>query len=177
MGAGGQRRKEAEEGRRGEGGDTDKDQQVVPTISDSHTCTTPNYMYRHTYFLQEHVPLCHLCSGSEGVLDNAHDRTVGLWGEDHARHHHHLLDLRLCLQALGNMEVHLIPVKVRIVGCGNTGEGRREGRREREKGGVEEEEGRKKRGRRGESGKGEDERKEERVCVWKRRVDDKVHVH
>ena len=135
-------------------------------------------MYRHTYFLQEHVPLCHLSGGSERVLDNAHDRTVGLWGEDHAWHHHHLLDLRLCLQALGNMEVHLVPVEVRIVGCGNTGEGRSEERGEREKGGSGGRGGKEEEGKERGEGEREKSRKEERedegrerVSVWKRKVD------
>jgi len=133
---GGEGEEEGEGGRRGEGGrgrrrgeeeeeergeeEGHKDQQVVPTIDICVSHTTP---HSHTYFLQEHISLRHLCGSSEGVLHNAHDGTVGLRGEDHAGHHHHLLDLCLCLQALGNMEVHLVSIKVCIVGCSNTGEG------------------------------------------------------
>ena len=70
--------------------------------------------------INEDVSPCHLAAGSKGVLYNAHDRPVALGGHDVTRHHQQLLNLRLCLEALGYVKVHLVSIEISIVGCGHT---------------------------------------------------------
>lgn len=79
------------------------------------------------YFLDEDISLGELCRGGEGVLYDPHHRAIGLGGKDVTRHHQYLLKLRLRLQALWHVQVHLISVEVSVVGCGD-GEVESEGR-------------------------------------------------
>ena len=73
-----------------------------------------------TNLLNEDIPPCHLAASSERVLHDAHDRSVALGGHDVTRHHQQLLNLRLRFQALGYVKVHLVSIKISIVGCGHT---------------------------------------------------------
>lgn len=72
-----------------------------------------------THALKEDITLGELADSGEGVLDNAHDRAVGLGGDDHSGDHGQLLDLSSRLQGLREVEVHLVPIEIRIVGGGD----------------------------------------------------------
>lgn len=78
--------------------------------------------------LQEDVSFGELADGREGVLHDAHDGPVGLRRDDHTRHHRQLLNLRPRLEGLGQVEVHLVAVKVGVVWSGDTGGGGAGGR-------------------------------------------------
>ncbi len=73
----------------------------------------------YIYLLNENISLGHLGDRGERILHNAHDWSVRLRRENVPGHHQHLLNLRLSLQALRHMQVHLISVKVSIVGRGH----------------------------------------------------------
>mmetsp|Transcript_26014 Transcript_26014/g.73791 ORF Transcript_26014/g.73791 Transcript_26014/m.73791 type:complete len:498 (+) Transcript_26014:2487-3980(+) len=62
----------------------------------------------------------HAPGRQERVLHDAHDRAVALRRHDHLVHHHHGLGLRTRGEALRHMQVHLIAVKVSVVGRGHT---------------------------------------------------------
>lgn len=72
--------------------------------------------------VQEDVSLGELADSCQRVLHNTHDGPVGLGCDDHTGHHSQLLDLCPGLQRLGQVEIHLIPIKVSIVWCGDTSE-------------------------------------------------------
>lgn len=73
-----------------------------------------------TYPVQEDIPLGHFPDGCQGVLYNTHDRPVGLRGDDHPGYQGQVRDLSLGFQGLGQVEVHLISIKVSIVWSGYT---------------------------------------------------------
>lgn len=52
-------------------------------------------------------------------LDDTNDRLVGLWRHDVAWHHHDLPHLSARLLALCHVHVHLITIKVSVVGRGD----------------------------------------------------------
>lgn len=75
---------------------------------------------RVTNLFNEHVSLCHLAAGCEGVLHNPHDRPVALGGHDIPRDHQQLLNFGLCFEALGDVEIHLVSIEISIVRCSHT---------------------------------------------------------
>jgi len=68
-----------------------------------------------TYLIEERVPSRHLIHGGQRVLHDTHDRTVGLWGDDHTGYRRELTDLSPCLEGLREMKVHLVTIKVSVV--------------------------------------------------------------
>ena len=76
-------------------------------------------MFSPANLFQEHISLGHLSGSCERVLHDSHDGSVGLRREDHPRYHNHLLNLRPRLEALGDVKVHLVSVKVSVVGRGH----------------------------------------------------------
>lgn len=80
----------------------------------------PNPSAFPTYPVQEDIPLGHFPDGCQGVLYNTHDRPVGLRGDDHPGYQGQVRDLSLGFQGLGQVEVHLISIKVSIVWSGYT---------------------------------------------------------
>ena len=72
----------------------------------------------HGFLVNEDVPLGHLPDGGEGVLHNAHDGLVALRGDDLPRRDMDVLNLGSGLHGLRHVEVHLVPVKVSVVGRG-----------------------------------------------------------
>ena len=73
-----------------------------------------------SYPVQEYVPLSHFPDGCQCVLYNAHDWSVSLGGDDHSGNQGQIGDLRLCLQGLRQVEIHLISIKISIVRGGYT---------------------------------------------------------
>ena len=102
---GGRERGREREGEGERGGIIQIDRRITLSLSD---------------LLDEHVSLGHHAAGGEGVLHDTHHGSVALRGHDVPRNHQQLLNLRLRLEALGHVQVHLVPVKVSVVGSGHT---------------------------------------------------------
>ena len=68
-----------------------------------------------TYPGNEDISLGHLTNSTERVLHNTHDGLVGLGRDDHTRHGRQVVDLGAGLQGLGQVQVHLVSVKVSVV--------------------------------------------------------------
>ena len=68
--------------------------------------------------MQFTLPLGHLPDGRQGVLDDAHDGFVALRGDDLPGGDVDVLHLGPRLHGLRDVQVHLVPVEVGVVGAG-----------------------------------------------------------
>ena len=62
----------------------------------------------------EGIALCHHVGAKTGVLHDAHQRLPGLPRHDVVRRHHEMLQLRLGLRRLRDVDVHLVAVEVGV---------------------------------------------------------------
>jgi len=76
--------------------------------------------------LEEAIALREAAAAQQRVLHDAHHGFVGLRRDDTARHEHDLSRLCARLHGLRHVQVHLVPVEVRVVGRGD-GEVKAEG--------------------------------------------------
>mmetsp|Transcript_14427 Transcript_14427/g.18905 ORF Transcript_14427/g.18905 Transcript_14427/m.18905 type:complete len:227 (-) Transcript_14427:707-1387(-) len=79
----------------------------------------PHDVVEEMVLRKENVPLRHQVHRQQGVLHNSHDRFVRLGRNNHSGHHHQILAFRLGKKTLGHVKVHLIPIKVSVVGRGH----------------------------------------------------------
>lgn len=77
-----------------------------------------------TYVFNKGVSLCELERRAQRVLHNTHDRLVCRRCDDLARHSHDFRDFRARLDALRQVQVHLVAVEIGVVRTRDTARGR-----------------------------------------------------
>lgn len=80
-----------------------------------------------TYVFNKSVSLCELERRAQRVLYNAHDRLVGRRCNDLTRHSHNLGNLSARLDALRQVQVHLVAVEIGVVRTRDTARRERRG--------------------------------------------------
>lgn len=74
----------------------------------------------HLLLVQEHVSLGHFTDGGQRVLHNTHAGLVGLGGDDLPRSQVDVQNLGSGLHGLGDVQIHLVAVEIRVVRRGIT---------------------------------------------------------
>ena len=82
------------------------------TALSKHTSKT---VKQRLYLLNERISLRHASHGRQRVLNDAHDGSVRLRRDQHARRAGQLRDFRARLQRLCNVQIHFVTVEIRVV--------------------------------------------------------------